>query len=73
VSLLEVQDVHTYYGDSYVLKGVNLKVEAGSVVAVLGRNGVGKTTLIRSIMGLTPARRGKIIYQENDILDCRGE
>jgi branched-chain amino acid transport system ATP-binding protein len=67
VSLLEVQDVHTYYGDSYVLKGVNLKVEAGSVVAVLGRNGVGKTTLIRSIMGLTPARRGKIVYQGNDI------
>jgi branched-chain amino acid transport system ATP-binding protein len=67
VSLLEVQDVHTYYGDSYVLKGVNLKVEPGSVVAVLGRNGVGKTTLIRSIMGLTPARRGKILYQEKDI------
>jgi branched-chain amino acid transport system ATP-binding protein len=64
VSLL---DVHTYYGDSYVLKGVNLKVEPGSVVAVLGRNGVGKTTLIRSIMGLTPARRGKILYQEKDI------
>lgn len=67
MSLLEVQDVHTYYGDSYVLKGVNLRVEAGSVVAVLGRNGVGKTTLIRSIMGLTPARRGKILYQGNDI------
>jgi branched-chain amino acid transport system ATP-binding protein len=67
VSLLEVQDIHTYYGDSYVLKGVNLKVESGSVVAVLGRNGVGKTTLIRSIMGLTPARRGKILYQQKDI------
>ncbi len=67
MSFLEVQDVHTYYGDSYVLKGVNLKVERGSVVAVLGRNGVGKTTLIRTIMGLTPARKGKILYQEKDI------
>ena len=67
MSLLEVQDIHTYYGDSYVLKGVDLKVERGTVVAVLGRNGVGKTTLIRSIMGLTPPRRGKILYQSKDI------
>jgi len=67
VSLLEVQNIHTYYGDSYVLKGIDLKVEPGSVVAVLGRNGVGKTTLIRSIMGLTPARSGKILYRGKDI------
>lgn len=67
MNLLEVQDIHTYYGDSYVLKGVNLRVGRGGVVAVLGRNGVGKTTLIRSIMGLTPPRRGKIVYQGEDI------
>ena len=67
MSLLEVQDIHTYYGDSYVLKGVNLRVGQGALVAVLGRNGVGKTTLIRSIMGLTPPRRGKILYQGEDI------
>lgn len=67
MSLLEVQDIHTYYGDSYVLKGVDLKVERGTVMAVLGRNGVGKTTLIRSIMGLTPPRKGKILYQSKDI------
>ncbi len=67
MSLLKVEDVHTYNGDSYVLKGVNVRVEPGSVVAVLGRNGVGKTTLIRSIMGLTPARSGKILYRERDI------
>ena len=67
MSLLEVQDIHTYYGDSYVLKGVNLRVGRGALVAVLGRNGVGKTTLIRSIMGLTPPRRGKILYQGEDI------
>jgi branched-chain amino acid transport system ATP-binding protein len=67
VKLLEVQDVHTYYGDSHVLKGVNLEVETGAVVAVLGRNGMGKTTLMRTVMGLTPARRGRILYQGVDI------
>ena len=67
MSLLEINDIHTYYGESYVLKGLDLKVERGTVVAVLGRNGVGKTTLIRSIMGLTPPRRGKILYQSKDI------
>ncbi len=67
MSLLEVQDIHTYYGDSYVLQGVSLKVEKRSVVTLLGRNGAGKTTLIRSIMGFTPPRRGKILYQGQDI------
>ncbi len=67
MSFLEVQSIHTYYGDSYVLKGVDLSVEQGTVVAVLGRNGVGKTTMIRSIMGLTPARRGKILYKGKEI------
>ena len=67
MKLLEVQDVHTYYGDSHVLKGVNLEVETGAVVAVLGRNGMGKTTLMRTVMGLTPARRGRILYQGVDI------
>ena len=67
MSLLEVQDIHTYYQDSYVLQGVSLKVEKGTVVVILGRNGVGKTTLIRSIIGFNPPRRGKIIYQGQDI------
>ena len=65
--MLEIDDVHTYYGDSYVLQGMSLNVEKGSVVALLGRNGVGKTTLIRSIMGFTPARRGTIKFKDNDI------
>lgn len=67
MSLLEVRDIHAYYGDSYVLQGVSLKVEKGAVVAVLGRNGVGKTTLIRSIMRLTPVRRGNILFHDQDI------
>ena len=55
--MLEINDIHTYYGESHVLQGVTMKVKDGSVVALLGRNGMGKTTTIRSIMGLTPPRR----------------
>ena len=65
--MLQLKDVHTYYGDSHVLHGVSLKVEQGSVVALLGRNGVGKTTVIRSIIGFTPPRKGKVLFKDNDI------
>ncbi len=65
--MLTLTDVHTYYGDSHVLQGVSLTVEQGTVTAVLGRNGVGKTTLCRSIAGLTPARAGKVIFKGEDI------
>ncbi len=65
--MLEVLDVHTYYGDSHVLQGVTLRAEQGSVTAVLGRNGVGKTTLCRSLVGLTPARRGRVVFGGTDI------
>ena len=65
--MLEVDDVHTNYGESYVLQGVSLRVAQGEVVAVLGRNGVGKTTLIRSIVGFTPPRRGRIVLKGEEI------
>ncbi len=65
--MLSIQDVHTYYADSYILQGVTLDVRPGQVVALLGRNGVGKTTLARSIIGLTPTRRGKILFKNTDI------
>jgi branched-chain amino acid transport system ATP-binding protein len=65
--MLRVQDIHTYYRDSYILQGVTLKLEPGQVVALLGRNGVGKTTLARSIVGLTPAKRGNILFKNIDI------
>ncbi len=65
--MLELADIHTYYGDSYVLQGVSLKVEKGSVVALLGRNGMGKTTTIHSIMGFTPPRRGTIRFRGRDL------
>lgn len=65
--ILEVLDVHTYYGDSHVLQGVTLRAERGTVTAILGRNGVGKTTLCRSLVGLTPARRGRVVFGGVDI------
>jgi len=65
--LLAVRDIHTYYGDSYVLHGVSLELRAGEIVAILGRNGMGKTTLIRSVAGLTPPRRGDIAFRGSSI------
>ncbi|MDR5694551.1 MAG: ABC transporter ATP-binding protein [Armatimonadota bacterium] len=65
--MLQVEDVHTYYGESYVLQGVSLQVGRGQAVAVLGRNGMGKTTLIRSIIGFTPPRRGRIVFKGMEI------
>jgi branched-chain amino acid transport system ATP-binding protein len=66
-TLLRVEDVHTYYGESYVLQGVSLSVTAGQVVALLGRNGMGKTTLIGSITGQVPARRGAIWFRDVEV------
>src|SRR5688500_7010803 len=65
--VLELSDIHTYYGDSYVLQGVSLNVGAGQVIALMGRNGVGKTTTIRSIVGFSPPKRGRITFKESDI------
>jgi len=67
MTILEVQDIHTYYGDAYVLQGLSLKVEEGQILGLLGRNGVGKTTLVNSIVGFTPPRRGKILFKGVDI------
>ena len=65
--MLTLNDIHTYYGESYVLHGVSLTVKKGSVVALLGRNGMGKTTTIRSIIGFTPPRSGVVEFKEKDI------
>ena len=66
-SELLVDDVHSYYGDSHVLQGVSLSLAQGAVVAVLGRNGVGKTTLMRTIIAFTPARRGRVLFAGRDV------
>ncbi len=65
--MLDVKEIHTYYGDSYVLQGVSLSVSKGQVVALMGRNGVGKTTTIRSIAAFTPPRRGSILFKGKEI------
>ena len=65
--MLEVSEIHTYYGESHVLQGVSLAVARGQVVALLGRNGMGKTTLIRSLIGFTPPRQGRVIFKGTDI------
>ena len=64
---LEVEAIHTYYGESHVLHGISLRVDPGEVLAILGRNGMGKTTLIRSIVGFTPPRQGHVRYKGADI------
>lgn len=66
--MLELRDVHTYYGESYIIQGISLEVEEGSVVALLGRNGMGKTTIIRTIIGLTPPKLGEIRFKGVNIV-----
>jgi branched-chain amino acid transport system ATP-binding protein len=65
--LLELKDINTYYGISHILFGVAMEIDRGEVVCILGRNGVGKTTTLRSIMGLTPSRTGDILFEGNSI------
>ncbi len=67
MAILDVQDIHTYYGDAYVLQGLTLKLEQGQILGLLGRNGVGKTTLVNSIVGFNPPRRGKVMFKGDDI------
>jgi branched-chain amino acid transport system ATP-binding protein len=65
--MLKVEDIHTFYGLSHILQGVSLEVRDGEIVCLLGRNGVGKTTTLKSIMGLTPPQKGKVIFKEQEI------
>lgn len=65
--MLEVSGIDTYYGQTQILRSVSLGVEEGKIVTLLGRNGMGKSTTVRSIMGLTPARTGRISFEGRDI------
>ncbi len=67
MAILEVEDIHTYYGEAYVLQGLSLKLEQGQILGLLGRNGVGKSTLVGSIVGFNPPRRGRIVFKGEDI------
>ena len=66
-TLLEVNDIHTFYGNIEALKGISLTVEEGEIVTLIGSNGAGKSTTLRSISGLTPPREGSIKFDGNEI------
>ncbi len=65
--MLEVEEIHTFYGLSHILFGVSLSIESGKVVCLLGRNGAGKSTTLKSIIGLTPPKQGSIRFKEEEI------
>jgi branched-chain amino acid transport system ATP-binding protein len=67
MALLEVSDIHTFYGNIEALKGVSITVEEGEVVTLIGSNGAGKSTTLRSISGLTPPRQGSIRFEDTEI------
>jgi branched-chain amino acid transport system ATP-binding protein len=66
--MLEVKEIHTYYGTSHILFGISFNVKQGEAVCLLGRNGAGKTTTFRSIIGLTPPKKGSIKFRDQEIV-----
>ncbi len=67
-ALLEVQGLHAWYGESHILHGVDMTVREGETVTILGRNGVGKTTTLRTIVGIVRSRKGKIVFDGHDMM-----
>src|SRR5437588_7895495 len=65
--MLRIEGLHTYYGHGHILQGVDLEVPPGRIAAVLGRNGVGKTTMLRSIIGLASPRSGRVLLGDKDV------
>jgi len=67
--LLEVRDLHAWYGESHILHGVDFEIRPGEMVTLLGRNGAGKTTTLKSIMGIVGRRRGSILFEGRELID----
>jgi branched-chain amino acid transport system ATP-binding protein len=65
--ILEIKEIHTYYGTSHILFGISMEVKEGEAVCLLGRNGAGKTTTLKSVIGLTPPKKGKIFFQGKEV------
>ncbi len=65
--MLKVESIHTYYGNSYIIQGISFNVKKGEITTLLGRNGMGKTTTIKSIMGIVKPRKGKILFKDHEI------
>jgi len=71
--MLELRDVHSFYGRSHVIQGISLQVGRGEGVGLVGHNGVGKTTTLKSIMGLGPRTRGQIVFDDRELHACRDD
>jgi branched-chain amino acid transport system ATP-binding protein len=69
--LLEVRDLHAWYGESHILHGVDFEVRQGEVVTLLGRNGAGKTTTLKSVMGMVPRRQGSVRYEGSELVQLQ--
>lgn len=69
--MLQIEELHQYYGGSHILRGVSFEVKIGEITCLLGRNGVGKTTLLKSLMGLVPVRSGSVSWQASTITHRR--
>lgn len=69
--MLEIKNLHAYYGESHILKGIGLRVKQGELATLLGRNGAGKTTTIKSIMGLIPSKTGEILFDRENIIGLK--
>ena len=72
-ALLTVKDLQAWYGESHVLHGANFEVRAGEVVTLLGRNGVGKTTTLKAIMGIIESRTGSVRYEGAELIGCSSD
>ena len=73
MALLEVNDIHTYYGNIHALKGVSFEVDSGEIIALIGSNGAGKTTTLRTISGLMEPREGAVYFEDEDISNTRAD
>ena len=73
MALLEVNDIHTYYGNIHALKGITFSIEQGEIIALIGSNGAGKTTTLRTISGLMAPREGSVIFDGEDISTTRAD
>jgi branched-chain amino acid transport system ATP-binding protein len=71
MSLLEIRDIHTYYGNIHALRGISITVEQGEIVTLIGGNGAGKSTTLSTICGITPARHGTVLLDGQDITHAR--
>jgi len=65
--MIELKNIHAYYGEAHILQGISFKVSDGEIVSLLGRNGAGKTTTLRTVMGLTPPSEGEILFNKENI------